>query len=175
MANKTTFTCKWGDVTIFNGDNYSEFSDSCKLAFIAAGAWQIVTGDETEPALGNHPTDAQFRQHQSFITRRGNAIAILSGSINPVYRGRIMEFADDSAVDSMWDKLKESDQTTDAVYVNNTRKSFTSETFDPSKQTVRQFVGKLQNWANRISTAERRINEDEIHEKLLNSLPSNGL
>jgi hypothetical protein len=63
MATKTTFTCKWGDVTIFNGDNYSEFSDSCILAFIAAGAWQIVTGDETEPVLGNHPTDAQVRQH----------------------------------------------------------------------------------------------------------------
>jgi hypothetical protein len=47
-----------------------------------------------------------------------------------------MEFAHDSAVDSMWDKLKESDQTTDAVYVNNIRKSFSSETFDPTKQTV---------------------------------------
>jgi hypothetical protein len=61
------------------------------------------------------------------------------------------------------------------VYVNNVRNSFTLETFDPSKQTVRQFVGKLQNWANRISTAERSINEDEIHEKLLNSLPSDSV
>lgn len=86
-----------------------------------------------------------------------------------------MEFAPNSAVDSMWDKLKESDQTTDAVYVNNIRKSFTLETFDPTKQTVRQFIGKLQDWANRISTAERKINEDEIHEKLLNSLPSDSL
>jgi hypothetical protein len=56
-----------------------------------------------------------------------------------------MEFAYNSAVDGMWDKLKESDQTTNAVYVNNIRKSFTLETFNPSKQTVRQFVGKLQN------------------------------
>jgi gag-polypeptide of LTR copia-type/Zinc knuckle len=145
------------------------------LAFIAAGAWQIVTGDETEPALGNHPTDTQFKQHKSFITRRGHAIAILSGSVNPVYRGQIMAFAQDCAVDSMWDKLKESDQTTSAVYVNSVRQSFLSETFDPTKQTIRQFVGKLQNWANRISTAERNINEDEIHEKLLNSLPSDSL
>jgi hypothetical protein len=61
------------------------------------------------------------------------------------------------------------------VYVNNVRKSFTLKVFDPSKQTVRQFIGKLQNWANRISTAERSINEDEIHEKLLNSLLSNSL
>jgi gag-polypeptide of LTR copia-type len=99
----------------------------------------------------------------------------MSGSVNPVYRGRIMAFAHNSAVDSMWDKLKESDQTTNAVYVNNVRNSFFSETFDPSKQTVRQFVGKLQNWANRISTAERNINEDEIQEKLLNSLPSDSL
>jgi gag-polypeptide of LTR copia-type len=175
MANRSTFTCKWGKITIFNGDNYAEFSDSYMLAFIAAGAWQIVTRDETEPALGIHPTDAQVRQHLSFTTRRGHAIAILSGSINPVYRGRIMEFAHNSAVDSMWDKLKESNQTTNAVYVNSIRKSFTLETFDPTKQTVRQFVGKLQDWANRISTAERRINKDEIHEKLLNSLPSNSL
>jgi hypothetical protein len=138
MASKTTFTCKWGEITIFNGDNYSEFSDSCMLAFIAARAWQIVTGDETKPELSNHPTDAQVRQHQSFNTRQGHAIAILSRSVNPVYRGRIIEFAKDSAVDSMWDKIKESDQTTDAVYVNNIRKSFTLETFDPTKQTVRQ-------------------------------------
>jgi Zinc knuckle len=86
-----------------------------------------------------------------------------------------MAFAHDCAVDSMWDKLKESDHTTSAVYVNSVRQSFLSETFDPTKQTIRQFVGKLQNWANRISTAERNINEDEIHEKLLNSLPSNSL
>jgi hypothetical protein len=63
MATKTTFTYKWGEITIFNGDNYSEFSDSCMLAFIAIGAWQIVTSDETEPELGNHPTDAQVRQY----------------------------------------------------------------------------------------------------------------
>jgi hypothetical protein len=69
----------------------------------------------------------------------------MSGSVNPVYRGRIMAFAHNSAVDSMWDKLKESDQTTNAVYVNNVQNSFFSETFDPSKQTVQQFVGKLQN------------------------------
>ena len=47
-----------------------------------------------------------------------------------------MEFALNSAVDSMWDKLKESNQTTDAVYVNNIRKSFTLKTFDPTKQTI---------------------------------------
>jgi hypothetical protein len=47
----------------------------------------------------------------------------------------------------------------------------------PSIQPSRPYdnVGKLQDWANRISTAERRINEDEIHEKLLNSLPSDSL
>jgi hypothetical protein len=101
MANKTTFTSKWGKVNIFNRENYSEFSNFCKLAFIAAGAWRIVTSDETEPVLGNNPTDAQVRQHQSFITRRGHAIAILSGSLNPVYRERILDFADNSAVDSM--------------------------------------------------------------------------
>ena len=56
-----------------------------------------------------------------------------------------MEFVDESAIDEMWDKLKELDQSKDLVYVNNVRKSFTSKTFDPSKQTVRQFVGKLQN------------------------------
>jgi hypothetical protein len=145
MASKTTFTCKWGEITIFNRDNYSEFSDSCMLAFIAAGAWQIVTSDETKPVLGNHPTDTQVRLHQSFITRQGHAIAILSRSVNLVYRRRIMEFAHNSAVNSMWDKLKELDQTTDTVYVNNIRKSFSSETFNPSKQTVRQFIGKLQN------------------------------
>jgi hypothetical protein len=44
-----------------------------------------------------------------------------------------MEFAYDSAIDSMWDKLKELDQTTDAIYINNIQKSFLSETFDLSK------------------------------------------
>jgi hypothetical protein len=75
----------------------------------------------------------------------------------------------------MWDKLKELDQTTNAIYLNSLRQSFLSETFDPTKQTIRQFVGKLQNWVNRISTAKRNINEDEIHEKVLNSLLSNSL
>jgi hypothetical protein len=61
MATKTTFTYKWGEITIFNGDNYSEFSDSCMLAFIAAGAWRIVTGDETELVLGNNPSAIQAK------------------------------------------------------------------------------------------------------------------
>jgi hypothetical protein len=61
MATKTIFTSKWGEVIIFNGDNYPEFSDSCKLAFIAAGAWRIVTGDETEPVLGLNPTAGQAK------------------------------------------------------------------------------------------------------------------
>jgi hypothetical protein len=56
-----------------------------------------------------------------------------------------MAYAEESAVDEMWDKLKESDQTNDSVYVNNVRKSFQSETLDPTKQTVRQFIGILQN------------------------------
>jgi hypothetical protein len=38
MATKTTFTYKWGEITIFNRDNYSKFSDSYMLAFIAIGA-----------------------------------------------------------------------------------------------------------------------------------------
>ena len=88
-------------MTIFNKDNYSEFSDSCKLAFIAAGAWRIVTGDEVEPVLGINPTAGQVKQHETFITRRGHAIAILSSSLNPVYKGKIMEFAEASAVDGM--------------------------------------------------------------------------
>jgi hypothetical protein len=63
MATKTTFNYKWGEITIFNGDNYSEFSNSYMLAFIAARAWRIVTRDETKLELGDDPIDAQVRQH----------------------------------------------------------------------------------------------------------------
>src|SRR4051812_45319311 len=80
----------WGSIVIYNGDNYREFADSCMLALIGAGAFDIVLGFEPEipkPALN---TGEAWECYTSWQKRRGTAVQIISSGVNAVQRSKLL-------------------------------------------------------------------------------------
>lgn len=49
-SNSSIFQSKWGPIKVLNGGNYAEFHQSCVLALLAAGFWNMVTGVEEKPS-----------------------------------------------------------------------------------------------------------------------------
>ncbi len=71
----------------------------------------------------------------------------------------------------MWNKLMELDLAADPVYVANQRKLFHRCTFNPTQETVRTFVDRLQSYANTITGSNVPITEGDILQKLIDSVP----
>lgn len=159
------YNCKWGKVLIFNGDNYPQFSVSCRGALVSSQSWAIVAGQEREPR-GNGGAD--------FNKRRNLAISIIFGSVHPDYLYLLEPFLDTSDPQGMWDKLKTADRGRDAIFIANIRAQFAKEYFDPANQSIRQFKRILDSYRNQIATtpAPNPISDEEAKQKLLQSLPA---
>ena len=54
-TEETIYSCKWGNVTILNRQNYSTFAATCQYTLVVADAWSIVKGEEKAPADLNTP------------------------------------------------------------------------------------------------------------------------
>ena len=68
-------------------------------------------------------------------------------------------------------KLIELDLATNPVYVANQRKLFYRCTFNPTQETVRAYIDRLQSYANTIAGSNTPISKDDIRQKLLGSVP----
>jgi hypothetical protein len=122
------YTCKWGKVLIFNGENYPQFSLSCRGTLIAAQAWSIIAGQEREPHSNG---EANYNK------RRNLGISIIFGSVYPDYLHLLEPFLDTSDPQGIWDKLKTADRGRDAIFIANIRAQFAKEYFDPINQSIR--------------------------------------
>jgi hypothetical protein len=158
------YTCKWGKVLIFNGENYPQFSLSCRGTLIAAQAWSIVAGQEREPR-GDGEAD--------YNKRRNLGISIIFGSVHPDYLHLLEPFLNTSDPQGMWDKLKTADRGRDAMFIANIRSQFARELFDPTTQTIREFKRILDSYRNQIAStpAPNPISDEEAKQKLLQALP----
>jgi gag-polypeptide of LTR copia-type len=159
-------TTKWGKVVIFNSDNYALFEMSCTMALVASGSWPIVNGEEEEPVARGPLGD--------FKRRRSIAIQIISSSVAPFYFNDIMPFVRDSDPAGMWKELQKSNRSNDAVYATSIRSQFAMELFDPTKETIRQFVSRLNYYRTQLTMSKDPISEKEILNKLLQSLPASN-
>ena len=65
----------------------------------------------------------------------------------------------------------ELDLAADPVYVANQRKLFHRCTFNPTQETIRAYVDRLQSYANTIASSNTPISKDDIRQKLLDSVP----
>jgi hypothetical protein len=159
------YNCKWGKVLIFNGDNYPQFSVSCRGALVSSQSWAIVAGQERE-LRGAGEAD--------FNKRRNYAISIIFGSVHPDYLHLLEPFLNTSDPQGMWDKLKTADRGRDAIFIANIRAQFAKEYFDPANQSIRQFKRILDSYRNQIATtpAPNPISDEEAKQKLLQSLPA---
>ena len=63
---------------------------------------------------------------------------------------------------SMWEKLKASNRSRDAVFISNIRTNFTSQLFDPTKQSMRQFINILEHYRTQILATDAPITDIEL-------------
>ena len=50
-TKETIYSCKWGNVTILNRQNYSVFAATCQYTLVVTDAWEIVKGVEKAPDI----------------------------------------------------------------------------------------------------------------------------
>ena len=161
------YSSKWGIIEIFNRDNYPSFARDCKAALVAAGAWSIVNGTELRPQT------AQVRA--DWEKRRGFALQIIFSSTDKAHKGRIDSLIDTSDVVGIWDKLKQSDRSRDAVYISKVRDQFQAEALDVTTTSIRKFVSILEHYRDQIAGTDSPITDVEMRNRLLNALPSDPL
>ncbi len=70
----------------------------------------------------------------------------------------------------MWDTLKLCDKTRDELFISSIWSKFYRLTWDVKKKTVRQFLVDIKFYRGQISTTDRAITDEEVRDKLLNSL-----
>ncbi|KAM3150219.1 hypothetical protein ABEW05_009459 [Botrytis cinerea] len=173
---ETTVSTKWGPVVIFNGTNYPYFKNSVVMALAAAGALGFLDNTEAVVAVpAETDSDIQWQIYQSYMKRKGYAISILNSAINHIQRAAIFELIIAGDIKRSWDKLAEMDQAKHPLFVANVRRSFHRGTFDPNKQTIRQFTDILLNYQIMVSTSKSGITDTELRSVLLQKLPETGI
>ena len=82
---------------------------------------------------------------------------------------------DTSDIVGIWDKLKQSDRSRDAVYISKVRDQFQAEALDVTTTSIRKFVSILEYYRDQITGTDSSITDVEIRNRLLNALPSDPL
>jgi len=154
------YNSKWGRILIFNGDNYATFAQTCTLALLSARAWSIVTGAEVQPLAAN------AARLNDWLNRRSTAIQIISSSLDPLHLNPIMNLARNEDPKAMWDELAKSDRSGDKLYVAEVKGNFQAESFDPTKQTIQDFVARLDSHKTLIANINPLIIENNVLDKL---------
>lgn len=70
-----------------------------------------------------------------------------------------------------WTKLLSFDNTANPLYIQDIRKDFIHERFDPKTETIQVFLNRLLDYQYKISTTQQPISDDEVYTQLLNALP----
>jgi hypothetical protein len=129
-TSTTDYTCKWGRV--FNSENYPVFHASCMVALTVADAWGIVQG--TDIMLNGVQALANWK------LQRQRAIQIICGSINSNYIRKIIQFIETKDPQAMWNEIAKTNYANDRAYISELCANFHQEVFNPSKESVCQFV-----------------------------------
>jgi hypothetical protein len=162
-----TYTCKWGQVVVLTGSNYSEFMPSCRAALLAAEAWAIAKGDELLPESARLQSD--------WRTRNLRGIQIMYNSIHRTLRNQIENFVVASDTPGIWTELAKLDRSADPVYAAKIRNDFATAEFKPDTETIREFVGRLREHQSQLATTESQISVVEIQNRLIQALPHDSL
>jgi hypothetical protein len=155
-------TTKWGKVAILNGDNYPEFQDTCTAVLAVVDAWSIIEGE--------HQPQNQ-RAADDWKTRNQRAIQIISGSVEPRFLSKISPFVRAKDVPGIWAELAKFNRTNDPVFNSSLREGFSAESFDPLKETIRDFSTRLFNYKTQLDGSEFALTERDVTLRLLAALP----
>jgi hypothetical protein len=73
QQTQTTYSTKWGTITILNRDNYAAFHATCQSTLLTAGAWSIVKGTDKGPITLDSP-DVTGPSHDTLLWLDGHLI-----------------------------------------------------------------------------------------------------
>lgn len=155
-------TTKWGRVAILNGDNYPEFQSTCTAVLAVVDAWSIIEGEEQPQAQ---------RAADDWKARNQKAIQVISGSIESRFLSKITPFVQAKDVPGIWAELAKFNRTNDPVFNSSLRERFSAESFDPSKETIRDFSTRLFNYKTQLDGSEFALAERDVTLRLLTALP----
>ncbi|RAL60079.1 hypothetical protein DID88_000705 [Monilinia fructigena] len=167
MASKTTVDTvqtKWGTLIVFKGDNWVEFHESLEAAMIASASLDICTGDEAAP-VGNRSDIADWRK------RRGIAVSIINSCLPPIYRSQIMPFIRDGDLAGAWIKISTFNNSSNPQHIEDIRKHFLHEQFDPKTESIQVFLDRLLHYQHKTSASDSPISDKDVYSQLLSSLP----
>ena len=121
--NVEYYNCKWGNVAIFNGENYPLWKQTCSAALIGAGGMDFITGAE---ALRPNPSEAQRN-------RLSIAIVIIYSSVSEVYKSDLVPGMANHSPQQMWEIVQGYSKSHDRVYIAGLTSAFYEARFDPTQ------------------------------------------
>ncbi|RFU23823.1 hypothetical protein B7463_g12518, partial [Scytalidium lignicola] len=155
---------KYGDVAILNGENYTEFKQTCELALTVANVLSIAKGTETRPN----------RDMDRWDGKANKAIQIIVNSVTLGIRNRIIDLLMDKKVKEAWELLVEYDLSTNTTFQMSVRGQFHRERWNIQSESIWQFIERLESYRSQLRGAEKGITDEEMHTRILDSLPTDS-
>ena len=106
-----------------------------------------------------------------FNKRLDDGITIMGGSIDELYQEEAMAEINARDLPAIWNKMMTFNDAEDPIWCATKKSQFNRELFDPSKQTIRQFIAILKVYQKELKGTVKTIDESLMVEKILESLP----
>jgi hypothetical protein len=162
--NDTIVTTKWGTVIVLKNDNYAAWRNSVQLTLTSANAWSIITRNKQPPHLAN--------QLEDYNKRKTIAMQIINMSLYSMHHHLVVPFATERDPEGAYDELRKLDRANDPIWVQDITEQYRKEVFDPTRQTLQEFVSILRDYSSKLSGSNRPINNTDILDRIYNALPS---
>ena len=94
----------------------------------------------------------------------------MGGSIDELYQEEAMAEINARDLPAIWNKMMTFNDAEDPIWCATKKSQFNRELFDPSKQTIRQFIAILKVYQKELKGTIKTINESLIVEKILELL-----
>ena len=132
----TTYTSKYGTITLLNRTNYATWKSDITAVLLAANAFEITIGESLAPA--NLASQAGL----DWIKRKGMAINLLYMSTSLEIRNTLTSFLNNQEIVAMWEHLAIFDLLHNSIYTLKLIQEFTLESFK-AINTVESYTQRL--------------------------------
>ena len=159
-SNKQFYTSKYGRITILNSDNYPLQEQTCRIALVVANAWEIVNGNEQRPV-------APAARVQEYDKRLRKAILLITSLVLLTQLNSINPFVLQSDLRGMWLKLAKGNRALGPIYQDTLLNRFARESWDPSAESLRTYVNRLDQYRTQLASTANEITERDLTTRIL--------
>jgi len=136
-------------------------------AFVAGNCLEYVTGAIPFP-LELRGNEVQFADA---VKKRAIGIRLIYNSLEESFQNQFLEHLENHQITLMWAKFKSFDRARDVVYAARIKDAFNEVVFDPANMTIQDVITRLENARLILSNSPQRINDNDVLQRLLASLP----